>query len=65
MERLLDTEDTTYDWAFSDAADADGIIDHMMILNGRAKVWITSATYDVALTAPTDSTTIPDTPAWV
>lgn len=63
MERKLDTEDTTYDWAFSDSPDSDGIIDKMVILNGRAQVWITSATYDVAMSAPSDSTTITDTPA--
>lgn len=36
MERLLDTGDTTYDWAFDSTADSDGIYDYMRILNGRA-----------------------------
>lgn len=64
MERLLDTGDTTYDWAFSESDDGTGLIDNMMILNGRAQVWITSATYDVAMTAPTDSTTVADATPW-
>lgn len=44
MERLLDTGDTTYDWAFSESADSDSIVDYMYILNGRAQMWISSST---------------------
>ncbi len=55
MERPLDTGDDTYDWAFNDVQDTDlgtGIYDQMIILNGRAQLWISSSTFDVALKAP-------------
>ncbi len=60
MERPLDTGDETYDWAFNDAEDTDlgtGIYDKMIILNGRAQLWISSSTFDVALKRPQDDNT--------
>ena len=56
MERLLDTGDTTYDWAFNTVPDANGKLDEMWILNGRAQLWIKSATYTIALKAPWEYT---------
>lgn len=53
MERLLDTGDTVYDWAFNTAnPDSDSKLDEMWILNGRAQLWIKSASYTIALKAP-------------
>lgn len=55
MERPLDTGDDTYDWAFNEDEDTtlgSGVYDQMIILNGRAQLWISSSTFDVALKAP-------------
>lgn len=55
MERPLDTGDETYDWSFNESEDTSlgsGVYDQMIILNGRAQLWISSSTFDVALKAP-------------
>lgn len=64
MERLLDTKDTVYDWKFNtDPAlgidKSAGLLDNMLILNGRAQLWILGDIYTIALKAPSEySTTI-------
>jgi len=52
MERLLDTGDSLYDWAFDDEDNGDGIVDYMRVLNGRASLWISKDKYSTAFTAP-------------
>ena len=61
MERPLDTGDENYDWAFNDVEDSSlgtGVYDKMIILNGRAQLWISSSTFDVALKAPKVATVV-------
>ena len=66
MERPLNTGDTVYDWAFRDYSQdsSSGVYDTMIIMNGRAQLWITSVDYDIAMVAPTLVTTETDTVDW-
>ena len=53
MERKLDTGDKSYDWAFQTVQDpSKDYLDNMIILNGRAQLWIRSADYAISLSAP-------------